>query len=313
MNYLSHSGKDLYIQMDIGFVYGGEGIDDEIVPDSVFKNYTYNSHTVTVESIQPLQLSESKSYSNLILLDISGDWNYYDSFNAKTRALHKSILDGKANSLNEIALGSFAREGYYQNEQSIWVFEDGNPFTQTREELGKILFDKYWEYQGTSNVYNAINIMIDNHVYFSQHQNKNITVITHELPDGLDTVSVNQIIAKAIANDITINVMIVADNDDGQLAKLALQTGGFVQIISSTNYKNLLLLDVVDQAAPIMACLDRILSKNVFVHRVILKLRKTLGNWQPGTNIYNYYQTVERYTDSTFKVNNYIPYYVTVP
>jgi len=311
--YISHSGNELFIDMDIAVFVGGYGDDLLSINDSAFKDYSIPNHSIYVDSIESVTLNEAETYSNLILLDQSEGWNDYDLFNAKTRSLNKAILDGKENPLNEIALGSFARNGYFTNSSSIWVFEDGNPFTQTSEELGKILYDKFWEYGGTSNIYDALFDMIDHCTNFSTLENKYITVITHGYPDNENSYTADEIIAKAKANNIKINIMMLADNDDGEMAKLAGGTGGFIQMITNTPSKELFVSDIVDEGAPVMASMHRILAKDIHVYKVHLRLVKTSGNWQPGATLYNYYQTLERYTDGTIRINNYMPYYVEIP
>lgn len=312
--YLSHSGNQLYIETDIGFIYGGEGYDDTDVPDSVFKDMSFASNNVSVTAIESVNLTESQPYSNLILLDLAGDWNQYDAFNAKTRALNKSIIDGKSNPANEIAIGSFARNGYHSEPLNIWVYDTcSNPYKETTENLGKIVYDKYWEYGGTSNFYDALDAAIDNCIFFANHPNRNITVLVHEYPDAENLILSDDIITKAKANNITINLLLLNNNYDWEMARIALQTGGFIQMVTSTSVKTLILADVVDEGAPMMASMDKLLSRNLHVYRISLKLTKTLGNWQPGNTAYDAYQTLERYGDGTIKVNNYIPFYVTIP
>lgn len=307
--YISHSGADLFVDLDIGVVGTGDAIDITSIPDSAFKNKLFGSHKLMVESVERIQLSEAKSYSNLMTIDMSGDWNEIDLFNLRTRAFHKTVIETLNLPSNEIALGTFERsEGAFVDTRN-----NGDPYHLPYEEYGKILFEYYYRSGTTSNLYDAIGEYLEYANNQTNHANKNITVVVRNLPDSQNSVSVTSLINTANAYGIKINLIVINGGYNWTLYNLAAKTGGFLNIVGSTSQFSATKGTLMDKGTPMLGSIHRLLSKDVFVYRLHLNLKRSSGSWASGASVYDHYETNLFFTDGSSRLNNYLPFYVKIP
>lgn len=307
--YVSHSGADLFVDLDIGVVGGGNAIDIKSIPDSAFKNKLFGNHELMIQSIERIQLSEAKSYSNLMTIDMSGDWNEIDLFNLRTRAWHKTVIETLSSSSNEIALGTFERgEGAFVDTR-----DNGDPYHLTYEVYGKILFEYYYRNGTTSNLYDAIEQYLEYAKNQTNHANKNITVVVRNSPDSQNSVSINSLINTANAYGIKINMIVIGGGYNWAMYNLAAKTGGFLNVVGSTFEFTSTIGTLMDKGTPMLASIDRLLSKDVYVYRLHLNLKRTSGTWTSGATVYDNYETNLFYTDGSPRLNNYLPFYVQIP
>ncbi len=309
-NYVSHSGSDLFIDLDIGVVGSGDAIDMTSIPDSAFKNKLFGSHELIIESIERLQMSEATNYSNLLAIDMSGSWDDIDLFNLRTRAFNKTVIETLSNSSNEIALGRFERnEGAFVETRN-----DLDPYHLPYEDYGKILFNFYYQTGTTSNVYDAIEEYLEYANANSNHQNKNLTVVIRNDPDFQNSVSVSNLINTAVSYGIKINLIVIGGSGvNWSLYSLASKTGGFLNVIGNTSLFSMTLAGFMDKGTPMLGSIDRLLSRNVFVYKLHLKLKINSGSWTTGMSVYDYYETNLNYSDGSNQLNNYLPFYVKIP
>jgi hypothetical protein len=313
--YVSHTADKLYIEMDIGVVYSGEAIDNIYLPDSTFKNTQFSTHQTIIESVERIQKEDNVAYSNLIAIDMSADWNdITDLMNLRTRALNKTILETLENPNNEMAFGTFRRDEFGNNQTFTHIRSIGSAYQQSQENLGAILFDLYYEEMGgTSNLYDAMDSFLEYANNRSTHPNKNLTFICRGYPDNLGTNTVSQVIAKAQTYGVKINMIIIGNDFNWSMVSIACRTGGFINIISSTDDYDLTNGGLMDKGTPMMASLNRPLSKNIHIYRVKMKLLKNSGVWTSGSFVYDYYQSNLKFEDGSNRLNNYLPYYVNIP
>jgi hypothetical protein len=313
--YLSHQGNKLSISIDIGAVYTGQAIDNLYIPDSAFVNTAFGSFNLTVESVERIQRNENVSYSNMIVLDMSKDWNdITDLMNLRTRALHKTVLETLENEDNEIALGTFRRTENGDNIAFTHIRSIGSAYQQSSEHLGEILLDLYFANMGgSSNIFDALDAFLEYADTRSQHENKHITVITRSNADNQHTSTYTEIISKAKLYGVTINMIIIGNDFSTSMIEMALATGGFINIISSTDEYVLTNGGLMDKGTPMMASIHRPLSKNLHVYRVNMTLTRNSGNWNSGNSFFQYYQTNLVYEDGSPRLNNYLPIYVQIP
>jgi hypothetical protein len=306
--YISHSGADLFVDLDIGVV-GGNEIDITSIPDSAFKNKLFGNHELLIQSIERIQLSESNSYSNLMTIDMSGDWNEIDLFNLRTRAWHKTVIETLSSSSNEIALGTFERsEGAFVDTRN-----NGDPYHLPYEDYGKLLFEYYYRNGTTSNLYDAIEQYLEYAKNQTNHVNKNITVIVRNSPDNQNTVSINSLINTANAYGIKINLIVIGGGYNWPMYNLAAKTGGFLNVVGSTFEFASSLGTLMDKGTPMFGSIHRLLSKDVHIYRLHLNLKRTSGTWTSGATVYDNYETNLFYTDGSPRLNNYLPFYVQIP
>jgi len=312
--YVSHLADKLFIETDIGIVYSGGAIDHNFMPDSAFQNASFGNHQVIIESVEKIQLYENKSYSNLIVMDMSKDWNEIDLFNLRTRALHKSVLETLENPANKVGLGTFRRDEYGVSQNFTHIRSVGSAYQQTKENLGSILLDWYYEEMGgTSNLYDGLDSFLEYANTRSFHQNKYITIITRGIPDNQNTVNYIDIINKALSYNIKINCVIIGNDFNWNMVRLACQTGGFINLITSTSDYTLTNGGLMDKGTPMLGSFHRPLSKNVHIYRVKMKLQRTSGVWISGNVLFDYYQSNIRFSDGSNRLNNYLPIYVSIP
>jgi len=312
--YVSHLADKLFIESDIGVVYSSEAIDNEFIPDSAFQNVSFGNHQVIIESVEKIQLNENTSYSNLIVMDMSKDWNEIDLFNLRTRALHKSVLEALENPSNEVGLGTFRRDENGVSQNFTHIRSVGSAYQQTKENLGSILLDWYYEEMGgTSNLYDALDSFLEYANTRSVHQNKYITFISRGIPDTQNTVNYVDIINKALSYNIKINCIIIGNDFNWNMVRLACQTGGFINLITSTSEYTLTNGGLMDKGTPLMGSFHRPLSKNIHIYRVKMKLQRNPGVWTSGNVVFDYYQSNLQYSDGSNRLNNYLPIYVSIP
>jgi hypothetical protein len=308
-NYISHNGADLIVDLDIGVVGTGSAIDITSIPDSAFKNKFFGNHELTIMSLERIQMNESKSYSNLLVIDMSGDWNEIDLFNLRTRAFNKTVFETLSNSNNEIALGTFDRS----NGAFVETRDNKNPYQLTYEEYGKLLFNFYYRKGTTSNLYDAIGKYLEYVNIQTNHVNKNITVVVRSTPDNQNSETVNSLITKANTYGIKINLIVFNGGSNWSMYNLATKTGGFLNIIGSTSQFNISIAGLMDKGTPMLGSIHRLLSNDVFVYRLHLNLKKPSGLWTSGSLISDPYETNLNYADGSFRLNNYLPFYVKIP
>lgn len=310
VKYIGYSGNELFVDLDVGVVGTGWNVDMKWVPDSAFVDQTFSNNKTIVQSVERLQLNENKSYSNTLVFDQSDDFNSEDIMNLRTRAIHKTILETLSDPNNNMALGYFARD--LGHKLNYWQGH-ADAYQQTYEEYGKILMQYYFYSGTTSNLYDALNSYLDEANSGTQHSNKHITVVIRNIPDSKNSYTATQIINKAKTLGIKINMIFLNGRFTFTTAAIALRTGGFLNIISSTDFFQLTNGDVMDKGTPMLGSIHRPLSNNIHVYRLHLKLLKTAGTWYPGAIVYDAFQTNLEDSNGGNLLNNYIPYYVQIP
>ena len=314
--YVSHSGNELTIELDIGVVSGRYADDLTWMEDDAFptSNSPFLNHSLTLESVERIQLNQNNTYSNLILVDYTNGWDDIDLFNLRTMALNKSVQEA-VSAGNQVGLAFFARDGAFSSPFNTLIYQEGNAFGQSYADLSKILYLMQSSQGGTSSFYDAVDAMVDYVDVMAIHEKKYVTVITKSLPDEENITAFQAIVNKAKATNVVVNMISLNNNFEWDMVSIPSQTNGFIHLVSSTSRKNLTKGDQMDQGTPTMASLHRILARNLHVYRVKLKLTKESGSWASG-DVINYetdYELLERYSSGGIMVNNYIPFYVAIP
>lgn len=311
--YISHQNNELFINFQVGIVYSGSNIDNVYIPDSAFSNMDFNWHQVVVEKVEKQLLSENLDYSNIMAVDLSGDWHSFDAFNMRTLSLNKFVEETFENPSNELQFSHFRRSESGNNVIDYWLDDSTFYYEQDIEKMKAAIYNSYYYSGGTSNLYDALNNYLEIANFVSNHQNKNITLICTSYPDSENEYTANELIDKAIAYGIKVNLILLNSGSSSELNRIALKTGGFINIVESTSKHDLTLGEIMDKGTPMIGSLYRPLSKNIHVYNVSLKLIRNSGNWTSDMIIQDNYETNIKYSSGEDRLNNIIPIYVEIP
>jgi len=313
--YMSHTPTDLKIQLDIGVVGNGSQVDITSIPDSAFGPMEFSLHNLTVDKVERVKLEENSNYSHLLAIEGSADWNGIDAFNVRTTSLNKALLESHNNSKSEFALGSFSRRSDLSSQATPWVWNPTpgqSAYNLSYQESGKILYHLYSEPGISSNLHDAMLLFLDYAFVYASNADNSITFLCENATDSYTKATISQIVERAKEQNIKINIIQIGEDYNWFGAMIALRTGGFLNIVSSTPAFYPTLGDYMDKGAPILGSLDRILSKNIHVYRVTLNLKKKTGSWTSGYVSERYY-TALNWNDGSPRLHNYIPFYVQIP
>lgn len=307
--YITHNNNELYLNLDVGIVGCCNASDKLNIPISVFENLQQGNLTIEVESVDKIQFSENQEFSNIIALDVASDWNEIDAFNLRTKSIYKSVIESLEIPNSEVAIGSFSRD----IGTPVWIYSEGEPFEQTQEELGKILFLEYYQTNSTSNFFDALISYINEVDFSATTTNKQITVFYKEFPDNQNSYNFTDVIDRAKQTGVKINLVVFGNEYNNDILRIASETGGFVNLISSTSAYDLTLGGLMDKGTPMMGAVGRIVPKNHHIYRLHLKISKTNGNWFSGEKLFSQYEVNAFYTDGSPFLNNRLPFYVEIP
>ncbi|MEX1001240.1 MAG: hypothetical protein WDZ35_03915 [Crocinitomicaceae bacterium] len=313
--YLSHNGDELYIDLNVGVVGTGSHIDIVDLPDSAFSDMDMGYYHLILEDVIRMPAESEQNYSNFTAIDYSTSWDDFDAFNTRTKSLTKFIDDGKKDSLNELAFGSFKRYEDGSSFNPIWVYDESkNAFQQSADDAKKIIFDDYYSTIGySSSLYDALEKFLSYTDGVAVNDKKSITALCTTAPDNLNAFTTNEIITIAQAYGIQINLILFGDYFDNQLIRMPALTGGFINMISNTSDFQLTLGGLMDKGAPIIGSLHRILSESQAYYKLKLKLLRKSGSWNSGNVIYSYYETNLKSSNGEDRLNNLLPFYVQLP
>lgn len=313
----SYANDTLDMYFDIGVVYSGQHLDNTSLPDDAFTNFNITGYRFYVDRVEHVQNRNTGPVSNIIAIDVSSDWNDVDLFNLRTTSWYKSVLESAENPQNEVAVGAFTRGFDGSSSSPVYVssIEDGrNGFEQTPQEKGEILIQIHNFVGASSNVYDACYQYSGYVGDLGLNTNKQLTMICMSTPDGNNSRTVNEIIARAEEKGVKVNLILIDRAFNTPLASIATRTGGFINVISSTSQYDLTLGGIMDKANPLFGSINRITSGNNHVYRVHYKVVKsTGGSWFQGNVISSRFQLDVKYSDGTNRVNNQMPFYVEVP
>lgn len=308
--YIQHSGNQMFIELDVGVVSLGSAIDVSYIPDSAFKAMSFPGHQLIVDGVERVQLNENQTYSNLIALDISGDWNQEDIFNSRTRALNKTTLETVDNPAYELAFGTFDRD----NGDNLYLYEGDSVFRQPYHSYAQMLLNFSLKTGGTSNLFDAMNTYLSDVGIATTHPKKYLTVVVRNAPDNLNATSASQLISKAKSLGIAVNLIVLGGGAINQsMYSIASRTGGFLNVVNNTSSFTYTLGDLMDKGTPMLGSIDRILSRNVYVYRLHIRLIRSGGSWASGSFVYDPYEVNLYESDGSPWLNNLLPFYVQVP
>jgi hypothetical protein len=273
----------------------------------------FTTHDVTVDQVERIQLEENNNYSHLMALEGSADWNEIDPFNVRTTSLNKSLVECYNNSNNQFAWGTFYRTSDLTSRAVPWVWNlDKDAYNQSYEESGKVLFYLYSTSGISSNLQDAMLLFLDYAEIFGASENNSITFLCRNPADAYTKATISEIINRANEFNIKINIIQLGDGFNWFTASIALRTGGFLNIVSSTPEFDVTRPDLMDKGAPVLGSIDRMLSKNMHVYRVTLNLKRKTGTWGTGY-VFDRYYTALNWSDGSPRLHNYLPYYVQIP
>ncbi|MBR9859847.1 hypothetical protein GYB22_03690 [bacterium] len=311
--YLSHSGSTAKIEMDVAVVGSGQHADLVSLPFSAFKDTLFGSHQIDVTNVQSVQLNEQRRYSNLQMLDVSGNWDSEDAFNMRTLSLNKSIQDAKKERNTPFAISTFSRLFDGRSTFTVWVNSSGNGYNYEYDEYASILFAAANQNGATCNLYDALDAAI---IYADENTGEDfteLTVVIRDYPDNQNVASIQDIISHARSKNVIINMIVLGDVFHWGMYSIAFRTGGFFNLVSSTSGYDLTLGALMDKGAPVLGSLHRLLSRNIHVYRLSIDITKPSGTWQSNDLLYYRYETNLNYSDGSPRLNNYLPIYVQIP
>jgi hypothetical protein len=313
IDYIEHQGNSMKVAVE--FAVLNNTSENTLLPDSVWMDFAQNNLLMEVEEVQDVEPLK-ESYAGIIAMDQSADWNEFDAFNLRTTSIYKAFVDAEENPENETALAAFTR-GF--NDASVAYtyvssLEDGrNAFQQSAEEKGEILFNLYDRVGKSSNVYDALDVFLDYSYSNAINSNKQITLLCLTPPDAANSITSGMLINKANSLGIRVNIVILGGGINWSLANVALRTGGYLNIVSSTDNYDLTLGGIMDKGNSTLLNLDKLSLGMLHRYRVVFNCRKTSGQWESGNTLYARYQINATYQNGENRVNNYLPIYVQVP
>jgi hypothetical protein len=312
-DYINHSGGELFVDLKIGIVGGGDGRDITSFTNTVFQDQSFGNHELIVESVTLTEQMNEANYSNLLAIDQSRDWDDLDAFNMHTKALNKAILDLYDSDGNEMALSSF-RNVDGEDRTSFWFEGSGETlYEQTYEYLAQSIYNMNNFGGGDANTLEALDYYLDIVVDYASLPNRHITLICQDVVFLPSTISYSGIINKAIANEIKVNIIVINDGYSTVLSQIAARTGGFYNTLAHTPTYTTTLGDYIDKSTPLISSIDRILSQNNTYYTVRVKLEKNVGTWSSGSFVFDPY-LINLFDDAgEGYLNNYLPFYVQIP
>jgi hypothetical protein len=308
VKYEGHQGQDLFFSMDIGILGGAQATDSDYFPDSMFQNRIYSSFSILIDSVRLVSINENKDYSHILAIDRSnGGLISIDStkylLNAIQHTVSNAMYDGQ-----EQAVGHFSKEGDILLEGE----PNKNPFSLELDEMVSAYYS-YHTPTGTSrNVYDALVSYMNRYESYSNHTNKNITILFRNNA-GVNTATAAQVVALAKEKGIRINTIILGSGSSWSMPTMALETGGFSSYIASTSANPMSLFEIIGRAVGTLGSTHRILQHNVKVYRLFGKVRKTSGNWASNMNVSTLYEVNYYNSEKNWLFYNYFPFYVKIP
>lgn len=316
--YVSHNGNELFMDLYVGAVGGGMANDITFNSDSAFRYMPFPISSVEVQSVERITLNESRSYSNMLLIDLSegswGTWNDFDIFNLRNRAYNRILREGHADPANKIAIASYAEENDGSLPYTVWTWTEGkNAYDQTYEEHAKIIDYLYTEEGGSNSIYDALDMMIDVCRAYTPPGNRNITVMNHSEPLNPNNFNLNSLAQRAIDAGIKINLISISDDYNRSLLTLVLKTGGFTDMVSSTTQYTLNKGGLMDKGTTMISSIHKVLQRNLRVYKVRCRVVKNSGTWISGMEVYNLFEVNDYYSDGSLRLSNIIPVYAKIP
>jgi hypothetical protein len=236
IQYLSHSGGNLYFEAEVAAMKNGDIILS--YPDSSFFPVTGLpfSTSVLVDSVYQVELSANSGFQNILLVDESSeDWLFVDNGDFVS-AMYRIKKLSKTSSSQYCGFGFFARDE--QNGDSPVHFfrnANGSLFEHTDQEIMQFLAQNYPKLglASGSSLYDAIDKAADVLIANPLSSDRSITVVSGNPDDGNSQISLTNLIQKCQTNGIRIN-MIFQSYVSYNPYKLALLTGGFISENNST-------------------------------------------------------------------------------
>ena len=299
--------RQIDFRLKLAVLRGNNETEDDIVeytniPDTSFKFYDYQSGSswvrYQINNIDYLKDETTVPYFTSIMLDQSSypeSFDLNDMFNLRFQAINGYLKRLTGN--GEVLLSGFARNGrlsdnieYCNNEPiSLWERTTAENLLGLTHKTG-----------GTSCLFDALNSMMDKMIPLNK-SNKSIVLLVINKDDSLSSVTQEEVIQKAKANNIRINLIWLIDDwhnvDFSTLTELPCRTGGFL-IYMGDRY----------QVSTIFLGLDKLLTRKVNYYHLDVKLTvdspKTFAlKYTDGIKIF--------YPETGYYTWNYIPFILT--
>jgi hypothetical protein len=270
MNYVSHSTTQLSIDVEMLTLEGLESKSSynssDFGSNSIIQNVDYTANQISQQAYS------SSGYSSVLLFNLNkNDW-YTDHFVGYYLRRYFESIDGSDQ--KNIALSSFSGQS-----NTITRFHAENGPSDLFSNSWEYNIEKFYELIKTTELANyqtsigylktRLDGVMDTIIMANPSGDKSITLFSNiDFLNSADTALVNSIIEKAVTNQIRINLIGLEFPD--QLRQIANETGGFVsEYLVDFDTSNWLIDNStqVSHVAVTIQNLDRLLSRNVKVHR----------------------------------------------
>jgi hypothetical protein len=304
IQYVSNTSNELVIDMDVSVLTSNDR-NVKWVEDSAFKPGTIPYLQYTIESVSQMQYPVRDNYSNLLIMDQSGNYDDFDPANQRLRALNKFFQDVNNDNRANTAFGYFSRSGNWTDD--LFVYNEwANPFKYDYEVAVEQQFWMTFFEGGTSNLYDAINQSINYVDEFAPTDNKMVTAFVKDTDDGLG-MYYKDVIANALQKNVKINIISIGaySND---FFEMTYKTGGFLSIIDART-----LGEVMDKGTTMLGGLNKLLLENLKVYQVRVKIKRLIGSYTSGSFVRDEMKVQEHLENGTEIIYNPLPIYFEIP
>lgn len=235
--------QEIRFSFDIA-VYKGDNELNEVVdftglPDTAFKftDYLYEGDSVKhfIDKVEFVDTVMLPPFTTMVLIDQSASPENFDEtdyYNVRFKAFNAFYknLDGKG----KVCFAYFNRR---QGNPLVMTPLNNEPSAEWNEDVVRQLLNLTHNQSGTSSLFDALDQAVS-YIAARSTQNTSITLFVRNKDDGQSSVSLDNVIQKAIANNVKINVIWLIPNshtssvDFPTLWKLASKTGGFTVYMS---------------------------------------------------------------------------------
>lgn len=293
----------LTLELDVAAVHKFDM--DVNVDHNAFQNFNFSGGSVQVQNISNTYSNQNTTYHNVILMDNSGS-EFYDPFNQRTKIFRRysetAIGDGA-----KVGLAAYARDGYLSNNLVYYTYEN-EIFEVPLENLMSIGLMLSTNYGGESNIYDAIDIMLEILNAENVTGPNYLTVVSRDVDDGQSSTTVQSIINKANQYGIHINILSATYDYSWEFSRIAMGTGGVIAL----NLETFSGEGATTKLASTLGSLHRVLMGNIPVYRLNLDINRN-GGFPSGYQFYDEMEVLETNSsgDSTFY--DIAPIYFEVP
>lgn len=288
--YISNTISEMVFDADISLLYkyGGDYDNTYLTQDA----FSFIGEGYSILDFKTPAVDVTGKSSTIVIVDQAGSYGEVDPENRRSKSLDKYFYDVKAPS--DFILGASAKGGMVSPEPLEYFQPD---FSTEAEVQVPYLFGLPKRTGGNSAILDAMSQAIDR--LSSVSGTRNIVALVHG-PDQSSTITADALVAKAVAAQVHVSVVMLAKADaGGSMAKVSLATQGLFSVCPTEN-----------EMITTFNHLYRLLNGVSDVYRVRIKYAPPSGGLVPGVETLHTLQV--RYGADNYDYNPVL-LYVKIP